>query len=143
MIGFVNDLGLDFLPNTKKQEDFYFYNEEIRYKIRKKNRKLKIQFLIDFFKKKHNILLSFSIQEILKLKIFTTIYSANENIVFNNQLFKIYSIHIFSYLKDYEEQKIYAIIINKQNNNEIIIIDPTQIQGKPFLDKNFIINYCK
>jgi hypothetical protein len=139
MENYINEIGLSLISTN--EENWIFYSEEIRYKMRKKNRKLKISFFLKEMEKKYLINL-FTTNEILKLKYFTKIYSINENIVFENKLYKIYSILLISFLKDFEEQKIYLIIIN--NENTIIkIIKPSQIQGKPFLYNNLIINYCK
>jgi hypothetical protein len=148
MNSYTNELGLDFLPNHKIQSEFFFFNEQIRFKIRKKNRKIKIAEIILKFKQKYQIseFSSISIKEILKLKIFTQEYSANEVIVVKNlngilEKYKIFSMYSFTYLKELEELKIIIIIKNIQN--EEFIIEPDDIKGKPFIFDNTIINILK
>jgi hypothetical protein len=147
MNSYISDLSLELFPNDKT-EDYFFFNEEIRYKIRKKNRKLKIQFFISEMKKIYNITptSTITIMEILTLKIFTQFYSSKELIVVNNKIYKIFAMYIITFLKELEEQKIHLIVINIENT-EIITILPEQILGKPFISsnpiKNTIINFIK
>jgi hypothetical protein len=147
MNSYISDLSLELFPNDKT-EDYFFFNEEIRYKIRKKNRKLKIQFFISEMKKNYNITptSTITIMEILTLKIFTQFYSSKELIVVNNKIYKIFAMYIITFLKELEEQKIHLIVINIENT-EIITILPEQILGKPFISsnpiKNTIINFIK